>query len=434
MPSPLLGTRIRERRESLGLKQAELARQAGISPSYLNLIEHNRRGIAGRVLIEIAGLLGLEVQALTEGVDAELLRKFRQAAASSDRPVEDDKLEEMIGRFPGWSQLFAGLVDRSVQLEHMVEGLSDRLAHDPFLSETLHEMLSSVTAIRSTSSILTQSEKMKTLQQRRFQANIHQESGRLSELSQGLVSYFDMLSEGERSVSTPLDEVEGFLTDYGYHFEELESGDAEPIGTLLVQSSARMSQASREMAKAVLEQYVRDARLIPGEAFRDILSEIGSEPIAIAAKFGVPLDTVYRRLAFWRPMPGMGNFGLIVCDATGATLVRKPQAGFPLPRYGPGCSLWPLYQAITRPHFPVSALLETPEGGLFHAEAYAAVVGVPSAAQPPVIRSTMIFRHSARDGTVKTSAPAILTGQSCRVCPRLDCHARREPSIHASGA
>lgn len=63
--SALTGTRIRERRTVLGLRQAELARLSGISPSYLNLIEHNRRRIGGKLLVEIARHLGVEASALT---------------------------------------------------------------------------------------------------------------------------------------------------------------------------------------------------------------------------------------------------------------------------------------------------------------------------------------------------------------------------------
>ena len=36
--SALTGTRVRERRLRIGLKQADLARAVGVSPSYLNLI------------------------------------------------------------------------------------------------------------------------------------------------------------------------------------------------------------------------------------------------------------------------------------------------------------------------------------------------------------------------------------------------------------
>jgi len=55
--SAFAGSRIRERRVALGLRQAEVALRAGISGSYLNLIEHNRRRIGGKVLLNIAAAL-----------------------------------------------------------------------------------------------------------------------------------------------------------------------------------------------------------------------------------------------------------------------------------------------------------------------------------------------------------------------------------------
>ena len=47
----LTGSRIRERRVMAGQKQADLAKAIGISASYLNLIEHNRRRIGGKLLL-----------------------------------------------------------------------------------------------------------------------------------------------------------------------------------------------------------------------------------------------------------------------------------------------------------------------------------------------------------------------------------------------
>ena len=57
MAKSLAGTRIRERRRMLGMRQGALAKAAGISASYLNLIEHNRRNAAGRVLLALAEAL-----------------------------------------------------------------------------------------------------------------------------------------------------------------------------------------------------------------------------------------------------------------------------------------------------------------------------------------------------------------------------------------
>ena len=53
------GPRIRAMRMSKGLSQQKLAQLAGISPSYLNLIEHDRRRIGGSVLGAIAEALGV---------------------------------------------------------------------------------------------------------------------------------------------------------------------------------------------------------------------------------------------------------------------------------------------------------------------------------------------------------------------------------------
>ena len=78
--SAFAGSRIRERRVALGLRQAEVALRAGISGSYLNLIEHNRRRIGGKVLLNIAAALETEPGALAQGAEKSLLTSLRDAA------------------------------------------------------------------------------------------------------------------------------------------------------------------------------------------------------------------------------------------------------------------------------------------------------------------------------------------------------------------
>ena len=43
---PQLGGKVRALRRRESLTQVQLAERLGISPSYLNLIEHNRRGLS----------------------------------------------------------------------------------------------------------------------------------------------------------------------------------------------------------------------------------------------------------------------------------------------------------------------------------------------------------------------------------------------------
>src|SRR5690606_25358339 len=69
---PQIGGRIRRLRRQARLTQADLAQRLGISASYLNLIEHNRRKVTVPLLFGIAGIFGIEPGELAESDDARL--------------------------------------------------------------------------------------------------------------------------------------------------------------------------------------------------------------------------------------------------------------------------------------------------------------------------------------------------------------------------
>ena len=179
--SAITGTRIRERRQALGLKQSALAASAGISPSYLNLIEHNRRRIGGKILLRLAEALDVEPQALSQGAEAALIAGLREAAGDGCGAPELARLEEFIGRFPGWATLMLAQFREGQERAQMVQTLTDRLAHDPHLAASIHEVISVVTAIRSTAAILVETEKLEPAWQARFHRNINEDSQRLAE-------------------------------------------------------------------------------------------------------------------------------------------------------------------------------------------------------------------------------------------------------------
>ena len=150
----ITGTRIRERRMDRGIRQADLAQSVGISPSYLNLIEHNRRRIAGKLLSRIARALDIAPEQLTRGAETAVLDRLRSAAAEMSIPVEIARTEDMAGRYPGWAALIVAQAKRLASLDERVQVLSDRMTYDPELAGSLHDVISAVTAIRSTASIL----------------------------------------------------------------------------------------------------------------------------------------------------------------------------------------------------------------------------------------------------------------------------------------
>jgi len=400
LATSLIGTRIRERREAMGLKQSQLAREIGISASYLNLIEHNRRGIAGKVLLDIATRLNTNISTLQEGAETALVQELQKAAIASDCPVEITRIEEMVGRFPGWSRLTAELQAKSSRLNRIVTSLNDQLTHDPFLSQSLHEMLSNVTAIYSTAGILNDMPEIDPTQRSRFHRNLFTESQRLSENSQALVSYFDQMAEGEKPLSTPLDELDVFLRDHGFCFPVLEGSD---------------------LGDGLLEKLPLNGFLAQAEA-------LGFRPDHLAIKFGCDLATVFRRLAFLPTSDTYPDFGLISCDISGAVTFRKSLPGFTLPMYGAACPLWPLYQSLAQPQVPMRYVLETPEGGEFVAYAQSHILTQPAFGQPQVISADMLFHPLPADQN-QSQTDTIKIGLNCRICSRQECHARREPTI-----
>ena len=428
----LTGSRIRERRQIAGLRQAELARQVGISASYINLIEHNRRRIAGKLLLDIARVLKVDPNLLTEGAEAALVAALREAAADSGvMAAETDRADEFAARFPGWAEVLSRQSQRIQSLEQAVETLSDRFNRDPQLAESLHEVLSTATAIRSTAAILAETSDLTVEWRDRFHKNLDQDSRRLADSSKALVSYLDAssLSEGGRAI--PQEEAEAFVSENQGHFPGLETGEMYP-DALAAGAKELSSPAARQIVQVILRQYVADAAAMPLNEMRGIVSKVGLDPLAIVRRFDVTLSAALRRLAAMPTDIVETEIGLVVCDASGSILFHKPTAGFALPRFGESCPLWPLYAALSRPVTPLRQRVAQPgrENAVFDCIAVSEPVGPASYNRDAVYRSTMLILPV---GPEDEGDPPVPVGVSCRICPRTTCSARREPSILGEG-
>jgi len=421
MVHSLVGPRIRERRRARKISQAALARDVGISASYLNLIEHNKRGIGGRTLNAIARELDMAPAELSEGADAGLIDTLTEAAsAASSAGAEMDRVSELIGRFPGWARVVGALAQRSEAQDRQLTLLSDRLAHDPYLAEAMHLMLSSVTAVHSTAGILSENADMAPDQRSRFTGNLYAESVRLTGTAKDLVAYFDNPQERGVGGEEAADLLHDFWAGRGFHVEELEGGASAGDDLL-----AEMDAIAREDAERSLQRYADVASALPLAAFADAARRQRWDPLALANATGASLNNVFFRLAHMPQEDNAPAFGLIECDASGGVLFRKELPGFPLPRLGGACPLWPLYRAFSQPGHPIRAVLRTSSEETFVAWAISAPDGPAEYSMPPTYRSAMLFTAEAWLTPDDGAAPLVEVGAQCRVCPRATCPSRR---------
>ncbi len=419
--SRLIGSRLRDQRLALGLRQSEVAAKAGLSASFLNLIEHNRRRISAAGLERVAAVLGCTADQLGGADEASLAIDLRTMGAGTGGEL--DRTEEFILRFPGWAQALSGMTERAALLERAVGALNDRLAHDPYLSQSLHDLLSALSAVRSTAAILVETPDIEPDWQARFHQNLHLDSERMARGAEALVAYLDG-SEGDpaMTMASPQEEVDAWLAAQGWHLAGLEENDLEGV---LADTDMLGSAAARVMARAWVRCVARDVAALPLSDLQRAMGELGSDALRLAARLGANPLAVFRRIA---TLP-RSDLGLVICDGSGGLVFRKPARGFSIPRFGAACPLWPLFNALRRPMTAVeqrvSVTGRTGEGR-YLLRAYAQLSQPLAYGAPELCEAAMLIQP---EGPGVGSDHAFAVGMSCRICVQKDCLARREPSI-----
>ena len=406
-PSVILtGTRIRERRLALARRQADVARAAGISAAYLNLIEHNRRPVGAALVARLADALEVSAAELESGREEARIAVLQEIAATlPEAGAETAQAAEFLGRFPGWAAALADMAARATAMERRLVHLSERMSHDPYLPAALHEVLSAVTSMRASASILAEGGDLPGDWAARFRANLEQDGNRLSSIAQAVIAHLDGFG-ADGTLYTPLEEVEAWIA----------------AGTSPVEDSGSLaSDAARAMARDYLAGLARDAAILPDAAL--IAAAATGDPLAIARALDLPPGLVMRRLAALRP-PGFAQAGLMSCDGSGSLGLRLTPPGFPVARLGDHCALLPIYQALAQPELVIRALVESPSGARFETFSHAERIQPAGTAGPVLTRAHMLILPAAG-----SPGPATPIGPACRICVRGDCPARREPSI-----
>jgi len=515
-----IGYKIRQQRKELGLTQAALARELGISASYLNLIEANKRSAGGKLLNELARALGLEVEVLSGAAEQRLrddLRELPMDPLCQHIDLEQDFADEAVARNPEWARLMLTLYRAYLDSNQALAVLSDRLNQDPWLQASVHRMLTHITTIRSTAEILDDTDNLEASQQRRFHKVLHSESAKLTDAAQQMVSFFEQRETTNPSAAAS-EEVDELIIGHRNYFPELEaaarqlrtqletprqgnidsaldellaaefgirvsavdsheSGGARPRNqawfdprsrvlyflpnaplttrrfqktrlaaelvfkdTLerTIEDSRLSSGTARQRAIHALSSYVSGAVLLPYEAFLEDAESCRYDIEILRQKYEAGYEQVCHRLVTLRRPDAEGvPFAFLRVDPSGYLSKRFPLHGFPLPRFGHACPLWPAFAAFQTPGRVARQLGEFTDGHRFLMIARTVIKRAATFHAQPVMFAVMLACDVIHaDRTVYSEGidfdvpeAALAVGSTCRQCERHDCQQRQEPAI-----
>lgn len=220
-----IGMRIRNRRISAGLSQTALAQAVGISPSYLNRIEANKREVGGALLMRIAERLGLAIDQLSGVNEQRLIQCVEESRLDPILDGVDLKAgdaRDLVAQFPEAAAAISRLHRAYSDATASVEAYANRLKSDPLFSQLLHDILSRITSIRSSAEILAGVPDLGEPDRARFLTTINNEARDLTDTTRALVGYFDQSAIRQRSVS-PAREVDDLIIEEKNHFPSLET-------------------------------------------------------------------------------------------------------------------------------------------------------------------------------------------------------------------
>lgn len=326
MSRSVIGFKIRDKRKALGITQVVLSTRLGISASYLNLIENNKRNIGGKLLKKIADELGVVVDIFDGAAERRLVNDLAELSGESIfRPLEltPTTAGDFASQQPQWAQALVMLHRAYRDRDEAVTALSDRLNQDPFLGDAIHIMLTNVAAIRSSSEILENIQELEPPQQQRFLSIIAAESNRLSDVAQALAAFFDRAHSSTRSV-TPMEEVDDFIQERENYFPALEQAasrirSASGIAPGRVESALidylKQQHAVRVEVVAALEQSASSIQsYVRFDAEQRLMMMLDTAPPAT------------RRFELAKVTAQLDSFQLITAAASASALLTTPAA------------------------------------------------------------------------------------------------------------
>jgi hypothetical protein len=447
-----IGTRLRSIRLQKQLTQTELARRLGVSPSYLNLLEHDRRSLTSRLLLKVAQELDVDFRTFGQE-DAQLRATLSEILTD---PVFDGlsitapEVRDVVAAHPAFARALQALHARYTQARGSLETLGAQLLEEQPSADRVR------LASEHVSDFLERHQNhFPTLEDEA--ARIWSEARLAGEdLFSQLARYLERV-HGTRVRICTVEEMAGAVRRYDAAQRELRLSEVLRRGSRnfqLAQQIALLSTSdaldalaadpmfaapsARALGRVALAGYVAAAVLMPYDAFLDAAERERYDVELLGHRFRVGWEQTCHRLTTLRRPGRQGvSFYMMRVDMAGNISKRFSAAGIQFPRFSGLCPLWNVHAAFAQPGRVRVQVSRLPDGHMVLAIARTVRREVGSFRQPEVLYSVGIgcdvadARKLVYADALNLDNPtsAVPIGITCRLCERSDCTARAFPSL-----
>jgi predicted transcriptional regulator/transcriptional regulator with XRE-family HTH domain len=453
-----LGHRVRRERLNRGLTQVQMATGLGISPSYLNLIEHDRRNLTVPLLLKLAQVYDLDLRTLADDDEMRLVQDLTEVFADSlfgqGGPLKTD-IESMVEAAPETGRAMltlyrayrAGIEDRSLLAEQLASagGATGDLVPTRLPSEEVSDLIQE--HMNHFPDLEVAAEELR--------AQLDQ-SG--TALDRGLTDHL-VRKHGVDVQVVPAEEAGSTVRRFDADRMRLVLSEVLPPRSRCFQLAHQIALLglnpaleaylargqlttpdSRALSRVALANYFAGAVLMPYEPFLKAARAMRYDIEMLGHRFRTSFEQVCHRLTTLN-RPGSEGIPLhmVRVDIAGNVSKHFSASGIRFARFSGACPRWNVHAAFLQPGFIRTQLSAMPdgttyfciartvrkEGGGFRAPQSRLAIGLGC----EVSHAKELVYADGVDLENQAAAEAI--GPSCRLCERMDCRQRAFPPLQS---
>lgn len=452
LDAPRLGAKVRALRRREGLTQRALAAQLGISASYLNLIEHDKRPLTTGLLIALAQRFALDLAAFSADHADQLRKDLLEVFAEPEFDefgLSNRDIEAFVDTAPQVARAVRALFDthREVREAHaqlaggMGDGAGLRLPSEE-VSDLIQEAGNHFPDLEAGAEGLWRRAKLRfedlaggLLRHLEQDLMVDVRIARHAELPHAVRRYDpDRRELVLRETLAPRSRI----FELAHQIALLSYGDRLDD---IVRRASFAGDDSRRLARVALANYFAGAVMMPYAPLLEAAQKCRYDLELLGHRFRTSLEQTAHRLTSLR-RPGAEGIPLhmVRVDLAGNLSKKFSASGMRVPRFGAACSLWNVFGAFLTPGRFCTQLSVMPDGRAFFDVARTAPKGSGGYHAPSSLHAiglgcdvadarAMVYSDGVDLGN---HALATRIGVNCRMCERADCAQRAFPLLHRS--